>query len=320
MAVALLVVEDRTALQRVLDARERPPAPRRARRRSRRRARARSARCARRLRCAPRGTSSASLVDGDRGSPAARAQHARATSSAVSACSAYTRTRESSAPLTSNAGFSVVAPISVSRPSSTAGSSASCWALLKRWISSRNSTVCVAGRSRRCAARSITARTSARPGLDRAQLLEGRLRVLGDDPRERRLARARRAVEDHRVGLALLDRGAQRGALAAAGAPGRRTPRRPARPHARGQRRGSRRGGAAAAAVGPASRLLGSGLVEQGCPHAAEYRIALRVGRSPGQTGRLSAVVVEVTWRRVVELVHPCTVMTISQRRGAPPR
>ena len=62
-------------------------------------------------------------------------------SSSLSACSAYTRVRESSAPLTSNAGFSVVAPISVTRPSSTAGSSASCWALLKRWISSRKNTV-----------------------------------------------------------------------------------------------------------------------------------------------------------------------------------
>jgi hypothetical protein len=86
-----------------------------------------------------------------------------ATSSGVSACRAYTRKRESSAPLTSNAGFSVVAPISVTSPSSTAGSSASCWALLKRWISSRNNTVCPPLISRRCAARSITARTSARP-------------------------------------------------------------------------------------------------------------------------------------------------------------
>ena len=51
------------------------------------------------------------------------------------------RQRESSAELTSKYGFSVVAPISVTSPSSTAGSSASCWALLKRWISSRKKIV-----------------------------------------------------------------------------------------------------------------------------------------------------------------------------------
>ena len=52
--------------------------------------------------------------------------------------------------------------MSVTRPSSTAGSSASCWALLKRWISSRKKTVGSASR-RRCWARSSTLRTSARP-------------------------------------------------------------------------------------------------------------------------------------------------------------
>ena len=34
-------------------------------------------------------------------------------------------------------GFSVVAPMRRTRPFSTAGRRASCWALLKRWISSR---------------------------------------------------------------------------------------------------------------------------------------------------------------------------------------
>jgi hypothetical protein len=66
--------------------------------------------------------------------------------------------------LTSKYGFSVVAPINVTSPSSTAGSSASCWALLKRWISSRKKIV---GRpeARRSSARAITSRTSARPAL-----------------------------------------------------------------------------------------------------------------------------------------------------------
>ena len=43
--------------------------------------------------------------------------------------------------MTSKYGFSVVAPMSVTVPSSTWGSSASCWALLKRWISSRKRIV-----------------------------------------------------------------------------------------------------------------------------------------------------------------------------------
>ena len=54
--------------------------------------------------------------------------------------------------LTSKNGFSVVAPISVSRPSSTLGSRASCCALLKRWISSRKRIVpLLRARPRRCA-------------------------------------------------------------------------------------------------------------------------------------------------------------------------
>ena len=44
--------------------------------------------------------------------------------------------RLSNALLTSNPGFSVVAPMSVTVPSSTAPNSASCCPLLKRWISS----------------------------------------------------------------------------------------------------------------------------------------------------------------------------------------
>ena len=58
----------------------------------------------------------------------------------------------------------MVAPISVTSPSSTAGSSASCWALLKRWISSRKKIV---GRPalRRSVARAITSRTCGRPAF-----------------------------------------------------------------------------------------------------------------------------------------------------------
>ena len=66
---------------------------------------------------------------------------------------------------TSKNGFSVVAPMSVSVPSSTAGSSASCWALENRWISSRNRIVPWPCSPRRWRARSITSRTSFTPAV-----------------------------------------------------------------------------------------------------------------------------------------------------------
>ena len=46
-----------------------------------------------------------------------------------------------SAPLSSKEGFSVVAPTSVMVPSSMCGRKLSCWARLKRWISSMKSSV-----------------------------------------------------------------------------------------------------------------------------------------------------------------------------------
>ena len=67
--------------------------------------------------------------------------------------------------LTSKNGFSVVAPIIVSVPSSTAGSNASCCALLNRWISSRNRIVPRPCSPIRWRARSITSRTSLIPAL-----------------------------------------------------------------------------------------------------------------------------------------------------------
>ena len=77
--------------------------------------------------------------------PRSRSASALSSSSASSltfkALSTYTRARDSSAPMISNEGFSVVAPMNVSVPSSTCGKNASCWALLKRCTSSRNSTV-----------------------------------------------------------------------------------------------------------------------------------------------------------------------------------
>src|SRR5438132_9461915 len=51
--------------------------------------------------------------------------------------STNTRQRDSSAPVNSKLGFSVVAPMRVTTPFSTQGRKASCCARLKRWISSQ---------------------------------------------------------------------------------------------------------------------------------------------------------------------------------------
>ena len=58
--------------------------------------------------------------------------------------------------ITSNEGFSVVAPMKVSVPSSRYGRKVSCWALLKRCTSSRNNSV-----GRPCAARAVRAASTA---------------------------------------------------------------------------------------------------------------------------------------------------------------
>ena len=76
-----------------------------------------------------------------------------------------TRQRESSAALTSNDGFSVVAPMSTTVPRSTWGRIASCCALLKRWISSMKRMVrCPVARSS-LPASSTTRRRSATPAV-----------------------------------------------------------------------------------------------------------------------------------------------------------
>jgi hypothetical protein len=106
--------------------------------------------------------------------------------------------------LTSKYGFSVVAPISVTSPSSTAGRSASCWALLKRWISSRKKF----GGASDHLAHLGAARLHGR------ELLEGRVGVLGGEPRERRLPRPGRPVEHHRMRPPGLERLPQRRPLA----------------------------------------------------------------------------------------------------------
>ena len=103
--------------------------------------------------------------------------------------------------------------MSVTRPSSTAGRSASCWALLKRWISSRKNDRRGARRTPPVLGALHHGADLRAAGLDGAELLERRAGGRGDDAGERRLAAAGRAVEHHRVRPALGDRAAQRGRL-----------------------------------------------------------------------------------------------------------
>ncbi len=105
----------------------------------------------------------ASPVSGKR-----RPKSISARSSSVSSASSSRRrrtktwARDSSAPISSKDGFSVVAPTRITVPSSTTGRNASCWARLKRWISSTKRSV-PRPVSRRFLAASNTLRRSATP-------------------------------------------------------------------------------------------------------------------------------------------------------------
>ena len=112
--------------------------------------------------------------------------------------------RESSGPVSEKNGFSVVAPTSTSRPSSTNGSSTSCCARLKRCTSSRKRIVPWPRSPSRARARSATSRTSFTPA-DTAERFSNAFSVdARDEPGDRGLARAGRPPEDERrepVGL-----------------------------------------------------------------------------------------------------------------------
>ena len=83
-------------------------------------------------------------------------------------------------------------------PSSTAGSRASCWALLKRWISSRNRIVPLVVLAEPLAGPLDDLAHVLDAGVDRRHLLEGPLRSAGDGEGERGLAGAGRSPEQHR--------------------------------------------------------------------------------------------------------------------------
>ena len=256
MLLAGLVVEQRAPLNRLLRrarrrraARRRRPAPPPTLSSSRFSADARVAVGVERDRARARPSSivdrfGAEAALGDRASARCRIA---ATSSVVRPRSTNTFDRDSSAALTSNDGFSVVAPMRTMSPASTRGRNASCCALLKRWISSMKTIVRRPVARRRRSASAITSRISLMPDSTALNDTNRALRRVGDDARERRLAGAGRAPQDDRLQQVALDRLAQRLARARAAPPGRRTRRtcaaasaRRAAPGARGAGGGSR--------------------------------------------------------------------------------
>ena len=86
-------------------------------------------------------------------------------SSSVSGCRVSSSDRDSRGEITENEGFSVVAAMRMTQPFSTPGSRASCWALVKRWISSRKRIVVCPYRSRWVIASCMTSRTSFTPAV-----------------------------------------------------------------------------------------------------------------------------------------------------------
>ena len=165
VAVAALVVEDGPALQRVLDARERHPRSPASRAVATASSSAFSAvRASPSLRAAR--NSIAVVVDRRRRSPRERAaQQLARRSSARQRLQRVHAQRESSAPLTSKDGFSVVAPISVTQALLDGGQQRVLLGLVEAvdLVEEEDRPRAPPSRAGRSAARSITARTSARP-------------------------------------------------------------------------------------------------------------------------------------------------------------
>ncbi len=119
----------------------------------------------------------------------------------------------------------MVAPMNMSVPSSTNGRNVSCCALLKRCTSSRNSMV----GCRQCARASFACSTAARMSFTPAITADSARNCASRAPREharqRGLAGAGRAPQDHGMQLAGLDARGAAACPARAGAAGRRTRR-----------------------------------------------------------------------------------------------
>ena len=199
-----------------------------------------------------------------------------------------TRARERSAAFSSKDGFSVVAPTSVTVPSSMTGRKASSWARLKRWISSTKSSVpCPVARRPRAA--SNTFFRSATPEKIAEICSKWRSVSLRQQPRHRGLAGAGRPPEDQRA-----ERARTRAAASA---------RRPARPDGPGRRPRTAWSGAAGRPAGAAPSWSRP---------AAAKRSDTRV-RLPGK-GRQSGAV--VTPSTVVNTCPPRLIGDLPQCRG----
>ena len=92
----------------------------------------------------------------------------------------------------------MVAPTRVTVPSSTTGRKPSCWARLKRWISSTNSSVPWPARGARCAPPRRPCFRSATPEKTAESCSKCSSGRLGQQPGDGGLADAGRAPEDHR--------------------------------------------------------------------------------------------------------------------------
>ena len=151
---------------------------------------------------------------------------ARSTSRPIAAssrgCRVSSRLRDSSGETIEKNGFSVVAATRVTCRASTAASSESCWVLLKRWISSMNSTVCRPVCVSSDLARAMTSRTSLTPALSADSCAKRRLVALETISASVVLPGAGRPEQDQRHRRVALDQPAQRRARARAGGPARR--------------------------------------------------------------------------------------------------
>ena len=160
-----------------------------------------------------RRATASSSSDGAVGADGTRGEH-RARSSGGSGSKRHSVERLSSGALRAKNGFSVVAPMRTTTPSSTPCSRASCCALLKRCTSSRNRIVPRPSAPSARRASSSSVRTSFTPGVDRRQRPEPAGGVLGEQAGDGRLARSGRPEEDRRAEPVVLDEGAQRRARA----------------------------------------------------------------------------------------------------------
>ena len=171
-----------------------------------------------------------------------RSRQAVSRSPRIERLKTSTRARDSSGAFSSKDGFSVVAPTSTMVPSSITGRKLSCWARLKRWISSTNSSVpCPI--SRRARASSKTFFSSATPEKIAEICSNCSLGLVRQQPRDRGLAGAGRTPEDHR---------AERAACPACG-----SARRPARADDPGRRLRQAFAAAACRPAGAARRVRG---------------------------------------------------------------